>query len=47
MLNRISFPDEFRGPTMFLLSDVSRSMTAAYLRVDGGHGTLCMRITEC
>ncbi|KAJ5634252.1 hypothetical protein N7528_002094 [Penicillium herquei] len=37
MLNRISFPDEFRGPVMFLLSDASSFMTAADLRVDGGH----------
>lgn len=37
MLNRISFPDEFRGPIMFLLSDASSFMTAADLRVDGGH----------
>ncbi|KAJ5379848.1 uncharacterized protein N7496_002276 [Penicillium cataractarum] len=37
MLNRISFPDEFRGPIMFLLSDASSFMTAADLTVDGGH----------
>jgi NAD(P)-dependent dehydrogenase (short-subunit alcohol dehydrogenase family) len=37
ILNRIGFPDEFRGPIMFLLSDVSHFMTAADLRVDGGH----------
>lgn len=37
MLHRISFPDEFRGPIMFLLSDASNFMTAADLRVDGGN----------
>lgn len=37
MLNRLSTADEFRGPVIFLLSDASSFMTAADLRVDGGH----------
>lgn len=37
MLYRLSTADEFRGPVLFLLSDASSFMTAAGLRVDGGH----------
>lgn len=37
MLYRLSLVDEFRGPVLFLLSDASSFMTAADLRVDGGH----------
>ncbi len=37
MLYRLSLVDEYRGPVLFLLSDASGFMTAADLRVDGGH----------
>ncbi|KAI0005729.1 short-chain dehydrogenase [Xylariaceae sp. FL0662B] len=37
MLYRLSNVDEFRGPVIFLLGDASSYMTAADLRVDGGH----------
>lgn len=37
MLYRLSLVDEYRGPMLFLLSDASSYMTAADLRVDGGH----------
>jgi len=37
MLGRISQPEEFRAPILFLLSDGSSYMTGADLRVDGGH----------
>ncbi|KAF4830850.1 D-arabinitol 2-dehydrogenase [Colletotrichum tropicale] len=37
MLYRLSSVDEFRGPVLFLLGDASSFMTAADLRVDGGH----------
>ncbi|KAK2772655.1 short chain dehydrogenase reductase family [Colletotrichum kahawae] len=37
MLYRLSSVDEFRGPLLFLLGDASSFMTAADLRVDGGH----------
>lgn len=37
MLNRMSYPDEFRAPVVFLLADGSSYMTGADLRVDGGH----------
>jgi hypothetical protein len=37
MLNRLSTPDEFRGPVLFLLSKASSFTTGADLIVDGGH----------
>lgn len=37
MLNRISWPREFRGAGVFLLSDASSFMTGSDLRIDGGH----------
>ncbi|KAL1852837.1 hypothetical protein Daus18300_012000 [Diaporthe australafricana] len=37
MLYRLSKVDEFRAPVLFLLGDGSSFMTAADLRVDGGH----------
>merc|ERR1712093_657711 len=37
VLGRISHPEEYRAPILFLLSDGSSFMTGADLRVDGGH----------
>jgi NAD(P)-dependent dehydrogenase (short-subunit alcohol dehydrogenase family) len=37
MLDRLSTPDEFRGPVLYLLSKASSFMTGADLIVDGGH----------
>ncbi|KAI1774718.1 NAD(P)-binding protein [Hypoxylon cercidicola] len=37
MLNRLSRPEDYRGAAVFLLSDASRFMTGADLRIDGGH----------
>ncbi|WVQ99142.1 hypothetical protein IAU59_006274 [Kwoniella sp. CBS 9459] len=37
MLHRLSTPDEFRGPVLFLLSKASSFVTGADLLVDGGH----------
>jgi NAD(P)-dependent dehydrogenase (short-subunit alcohol dehydrogenase family) len=37
MLGRISLPEEYRAPVLFLLGDGSSFMTGHALRVDGGH----------
>ncbi|EEY15054.1 NADP-dependent mannitol dehydrogenase [Verticillium alfalfae VaMs.102] len=37
MLNRLGVPEDFKAPAVFLLSEGSRFMTGADLRVDGGH----------
>ncbi|KIX00321.1 uncharacterized protein Z518_10460 [Rhinocladiella mackenziei CBS 650.93] len=37
MLGRLSTPNEYRGATVFLVSEASSFMTAADLRIDGGH----------
>lgn len=37
MLERLSTPDEFRGPVIYLLSRASSFMTGADMIVDGGH----------
>ncbi|KAI0837511.1 putative 5-keto-D-gluconate 5-reductase [Hypoxylon sp. FL0890] len=37
MLNKLSKPQDYRGAAVFLLSDASRFMTGADLRIDGGH----------
>lgn len=37
LLNRLSFPDEYRGPIVFLLSDASSFVTGTDIQVDGGH----------
>ncbi|PSR87393.1 putative short chain dehydrogenase [Coniella lustricola] len=37
MLGRLSYPEEYRGAAVFLLSDASSFMTGSDLRIDGGH----------
>ena len=37
MLGKLSKPEDYRGAAVFLLSDASCFMTAADLRMDGGH----------
>ncbi|KAI0109154.1 hypothetical protein GGR51DRAFT_558516 [Nemania sp. FL0031] len=37
MLGTLSKPEDYRGAAVFLLSDASRFMTGADLRIDGGH----------
>ena len=37
MLGKLSAPEDYRGAAIFLLSDASRFMTGADLRIDGGH----------
>ena len=37
MLGKLSKPEDFRGAAVYLLSDASRFMTAADMRIDGGH----------
>ncbi|KAK7525603.1 uncharacterized protein IWZ02DRAFT_469183 [Phyllosticta citriasiana] len=37
MLGRLSAPEEYRGATVFLISDASSFMTGSDLRIDGGH----------
>ncbi|OJD13162.1 hypothetical protein AJ78_06346 [Emergomyces pasteurianus Ep9510] len=39
MLNRLSTPQEYRGATVFLISDASSFMTGSDLRMDGGHSS--------
>ncbi|KAL4922558.1 hypothetical protein BDW62DRAFT_172817 [Aspergillus aurantiobrunneus] len=37
MLGRLSYPQEYRGAAVFLISDASSFMTGSDLRMDGGH----------
>lgn len=37
LLGRLGAPEDFRAPTVFMLSDGASFMTGADLRVDGGH----------
>jgi len=37
MLHRISLPEEYRAPVLFLLGDGSRFLTGHDLKCDGGH----------
>jgi NAD(P)-dependent dehydrogenase (short-subunit alcohol dehydrogenase family) len=37
MLNRLSYPNEYRGAAVFCLSDASSFMTGSDIKIDGGH----------
>lgn len=37
MLGKLSYPHEYRGAGVFLISDASSFMTGSDLRIDGGH----------
>lgn len=37
MLKRLSVPEDYRGPAVFLLSDASSYITATDILVDGGY----------
>ncbi|KAJ5724749.1 hypothetical protein N7493_006477 [Penicillium malachiteum] len=37
LLGRLGAPEDFKGPTIYMLTDASAWMTGADLRVDGGH----------
>jgi NAD(P)-dependent dehydrogenase (short-subunit alcohol dehydrogenase family) len=37
LLGRLGAPEDFKAPTVFMLSSGSSFMTGADLRVDGGH----------
>lgn len=37
MLGKLSKPEAFRGAAVFLMSPASAMMTAADMRIDGGH----------
>ncbi|OOQ84644.1 oxidoreductase, short chain dehydrogenase/reductase family [Penicillium brasilianum] len=37
LLGRLGAPEDFKGPTVYMLADSSAWMTGADLRVDGGH----------
>lgn len=37
MLGKLSRPEDFRGAAVFLMSPASSYMTAADMRIDGGH----------
>ncbi|KAJ9490130.1 hypothetical protein VN97_g3147 [Penicillium thymicola] len=37
LLGRLGTPEDFKGPTLYMLTDSSAWMTGADLRVDGGH----------
>ena len=39
MLGKLSRPEDFRGAAVFCLSDASKFMTGADLRIDGGHAS--------
>ena len=37
MLGRLSYPEDYRGIAVFLMSDSASFMTGSDLRIDGGH----------
>lgn len=39
MLGRLSYPEEYRGAAVFLLSEASSFMTGSDMRIDGGHAS--------